>query len=220
MFFCRVDEWVIDVLADAYALPRLNPDIEIAGNIEQNALKHIFNKPENKRHVVYQPTTWYNWYSDKGLFSNKERPDRDVQGDMVIHFCGINHNGNLREKKDVMDTMFGKMKSDPSAWNVPLENTRYPEEVAAFWELYNQARDTLEGVEHRDDLDAIEYRWISRIAMRELKWAVEEEPYDARNLNRTLQTMVKALRGFDQPNKFNEQKPAHRSHQGGRDRHS
>lgn len=140
---------------------------------------------------------------------------------MVIHFSGINHNANLQEKKDVMDTWFGKLKSDPDKWNVPLENTRYPNEVAAFWDLVGQARDTLEGVERRDDFDAIEYRLITRVAMRELTWAVEEEPFDARNLNRTLQAMRKSLRVFDEP-KFGAQKlkSSQRSREGGRDRRS
>lgn len=192
LFLCRVDEWVVDVLTDAYAMPRLHPEVNIDGNIEQNAMKWIFSKDENRKYVVYQPIIWYNW------FASVPRPDDDMKGDMMIHFSGINHDNEGQRKKAVMDTWFDKLQSDPDAWHVPWEQTRYPKEVAAFWDVLRQARELLSLVEHRDDVSAIEYRLITRVAMRELKWAVEEEAYDVRKVNRTLHDMLKALRVLEE----------------------
>lgn len=211
MFFCRVDEWVIDTLTDAYAMPRLQPEIEISGNIEQNAMKWIFNKDKNKKRVVYQPISWYN------TFSSTERPDSEIKGDMAIHFSGINHDNEGQEKKDAMDTWFGKLQDDPDAWSVPLKRTRYPEEVAAFWDTLGQAKETLSVVEHRDDFSAVEYRLITRLAMQRLKKAVDEEAYDVKQVNRTLHDMLKALRVFDGPD-YEDPRFTHRFRwQGGSD---
>ena len=210
MFFCRVDEWVIDALADAYAMPRLLPEIEISGNIEQNAMKWIFSKDKNKKHVMYQPVSWYN------TFSSAERPDSEMKGDMAIHFSGINHDNEGQEKKAVMDTWFGKLQDDPDAWNVPLEETRYPKEVAAFWDILNQAKETLSVVEHRDDFSAIEYRLVTRVAMQRLRRAVEEDPYDVRDVDRTLRDMLKALRVFDGDD-YKDPRFTQRFRQGGSD---
>lgn len=208
MFYCRVDEWVIDVLTDSYAMPRLHPEIEISGNIEQNAMKWIFNKEQNKKHIVYQPLTWYN------SFASHERPDSEMKGDMMIHFSGINHDNEGHKKKAVMDTWFGKLQDDPDAWNVPLEQTRYPTEVAAFWDLLAQAKGTLSVIEHRDDFSAIEYRLITRVAMRKLKWAIEEEAYDSEEMKRSLDEMLKALQVVDGP-RYEDPRFTQRFRQGG-----
>ena len=156
-------------------------------------MKWIFSKDENKKHVVYQPSLWYNW------FSTVERPDNDVKGDMVVHFSGINHDNEGQMKKDVMETWFGKLQSDPAAWYVPLEKTRYPKEVPAFWELLRQARAILSIVKDRGDTGVIENEHAIQVARNELKWAVEEEAYDFGKMNKTIHEAVEALRVSDRP---------------------
>ena len=193
LFFCRVDEWVVDALTDAYALPRLHPEVDILGNIEQNAMKWIFSKDENRKHVVYQPSLWYNW------FSTVERPDGDVKGDMVIHFSGINHDNEGQLKKTIMETWFRKMQSDPDAWCVPLEKTKYPKEVPTFWLLLRVAREILSLVKDRGDTSTIDTEHTIQVARNELKWAVEEEAYDFGKMNKTIVDMLEALRVSERP---------------------
>ena len=193
LFFCRVDEWMIDALTDSYALPRSHPEIDIGGNIEQNAMKYIFGKAKNKKHVVYQPAFWYNW------FSSIDRPDSETKGDMAIHFSGINHDDEGNLKKSIMETWFGKLQSAPAAWQVPLEKTRYPKEVPVFWELLREGREILSIVQDRGDTGTGEIEHGIQIARNELKWVVEEEAYDNWKLNRVIQELIEALRQSENP---------------------
>lgn len=192
VFFCRVDEWVVDTLIDAYALPRLSPEVNITGNIEQNAMKSIFGKVNNKKHVVYQPDLWYNW------FSTTHRPDDDVKGDVIIHFSGINHDDENQLKKAIMEAWFSKL-TDPASWSLPLEKTRYHKEVPAFWELLGVARKILSLVEDRGDTSTIENDITIQLARNELRWTAEEEAYDFQKMNKTIHDMVDALRVSERP---------------------
>ena len=192
LFFCRVDEWVVDALTDAYALPRLYPEVDISGNIEQNAMKWIFNKAENKKHVVYQPRLWYNW------FSTIQRPDDEVKGDMLIHFSGINHDDEGQLKKAMMEAWFSKL-TDPAAWSVPLAETRYPKEIPAFWKLLKTARVLLSLVKDGDDTNTLESERTVQLARNELAWAVEEEAYDFEKMNNTIHDLLYALRVSERP---------------------
>lgn len=199
LFFCRVDEWVVDVLTDAYALPRHLPKVDVKGNIEQNAMKWMFRKDENQKHVVYQPSGWYNW------FSTKKRPDDESKGDMIIHFSGINHDNEGQLKKAVMNAWFDKVQSDPDAWQVPLEKTRYPKEVPLFWELLREAREMLSVIKDRGDSKILDvHERTIQLARNELKWAVEEEAYDRVKLSKTMHDMVKALQDPERPERPEE----------------
>ena len=192
VFLCRIDEWVIDTLTDAYALPRLYPEVDIAGNIEQNAMKWIFSQEENKKHVVYQPRLWYNW------FSTVIRADKDVKGDMLIHFSGINHDYEGQMKKGVMEAWFSKL-TDPAAWSLPLEKTRYPKEISAFWKHLRAARVLLSFVGGRSGTNLFENEHSIQLARNELKWTVEEEAYDVEKVNATIHGMLDALRVSNRP---------------------
>lgn len=186
VFFCRVDEWVVDTLTDAYALPRLSPEVNITGNIEQNAMKWLFSKVDNKRHVVYQPDLWYNG------FSTAHRPDDDVKGDMMIHFSGINHDDENQLKRAIMEAWFSKM-TDPASWSLPLEKTRYHNEVPAFWQLLGVARKMLSLVEDRGDTGTVENEITIQIARNELRWTAEEEAFDFEKMNKSIHDLVDAL---------------------------
>ena len=192
VFLCRIDEWVIDTLTDAYALPRLYPEVDIAGNIEQNAMKWIFSQEENKKHVVYQPRLWYNW------FSTIVRSDKDVKGDMLIHFSGINHDYEGQMKKGVMEAWFSRL-TDPAAWALPLEKTRYPKEISTFWKHLRAAKVLLSFVGDRSGTNILTNEHSIQLARNELKWAVEEEAYDVEKMNKTITSMLDALRVSERP---------------------
>ena len=193
LFFCRVDEWVVDALTAAYAMPMLHPEVDISGNIEQHAMKWVFSQAQNKKHVVYQPSVWYNW------FSSIERSDSEVKGDMMVHFSGINHDNEGHKKKATMDTWFRKLEGDPDSWHVPLEKTRYPKEISIFWGLVRQAKVILSLVRDRGDTSVIRNDHGIQLARNELRWTVEEEAYDSWKLDQTIHSMVEALRVSEDP---------------------
>lgn len=98
-----------------------------------------------------------------------------------------------------MERWFIKTQSHPDAWQVPLEKTRYPREVPAFWELLGEARDILSVVKDRGYGIFTKNQNTIQVARNELRWAVEEEAYDVGKVNRTIHDMLKALRVSEEP---------------------
>ena len=71
----------VSYLCDAYSLPRLRPEIDIGGNIDQNALKYLFGQEINREYVICQPKLWYN-----GI-NGAKRAETKINGeDMLVHF--------------------------------------------------------------------------------------------------------------------------------------
>ena len=191
LFFFRVDQWSVDILSDAYSLPRLRPEIEISGNIEQNALKQLFGEESNKKHILYQPQLWYNG------FKGDERAETEIhEGDMLVHFAGINHDNEGEMKKELMSQWFVKIEQQPDTWQVPLEKTKYPKEIEAFWTTLKTAKDMLDTVHVRPNTQSGPDQAVKR-ARDELKWAIEELAYDAAHLKKCMADMMQALRAAE-----------------------
>lgn len=183
----RIHQWTVEFLADAYALPRLRPEVDLVGNVDQNALRWTSNREEYKSHVLFQPQNWYN-----GFQGPKGYETEIVKGDMLVHFAGINQDYNEEIKKTIMDEWFGKMKNQTQAWQVPIEQTRYPNEINDFWAVLKDARELLSTVDVRiDTSDPINAAVIA--ARDELKWAIEEEAFDTARVRKTASDMIQAL---------------------------
>lgn len=194
LFFFRVDEWSVDILSDAYSLHRLRPEIEISGNIEQNALKYLFGQEQHKKHILYQPQLWYN-----GIKGREERAETEVnEGDMLIHFAGVNHDNEEEMKHELMSQWFAKIEQHPDKWQVPLEETKYPREIEAFWRTYKEGKDMLDTVPVRPESQSGPDQEVKR-ARDELKWAVEELAFDAAHLKKCMDDMAQALKAADNP---------------------
>lgn len=191
LFFFRVDEWSVELLSDAYALRRLRPEIDIQGNIEQNAMKYLFGQEPNKKHVLYQPQLWYNGF--KGI----ERAQTDIsEGDLLVHFAGINHDGEKDMKNELMTQWFAKIEEHPDEWQIPLEKTKYPKEIEAFWTTYKAAKDMLDTVHVEPDSQSGPDQDVKR-AKDELKWAIEELAYDATHVKKCMKDMTQALKAAE-----------------------
>lgn len=193
LFFFRVDEWSVELLSDAYSLRRLRPEIEISGNIEQNAMKYLFGQESNKKHVLYQPQLWYN-----GVKGNLRAETEIKEGDMLVHFAGINHDNEEEMKSELMNQWFAKIEQQPDAWEIPLEKTKYPREIETFWKAYKEAKDMLDTVHVRPDSQSGPDQEVKR-ARDELKWAIEELAYDAANLKKCMEDMAQALKAAQSP---------------------
>ena len=193
LFFFRVDDWSVEILSDAYSLRRLRPEIEISGNIEQNALKYLLGQDEHKKHILYQPQLWYN-----GLKGNSRAETEINEGDMLVHFAGINHDNEEEMKSELMSQWFAKIEQHPERWQVPLEKTKYPREIEAFWRMYKQGKEMLDTVPVRPESQSGPDQEVKR-ARDELKWAVEELAFDAAHLKKCMDDMVHALKAADNP---------------------
>ena len=191
--FFRVNEWSVDLLSDAYSLSRLLPKIDISGNVEQNALKYLFDLERNKKHILYQPQLWYNG------FKGAERAETEINGgDMLVHFAGVNHAGEGQKKDQLMSLWLAKIEEQPNKWQVPLEQTRYPREIEAFWNTYEESKKALDAVRVRSDIQLESYLDV-RSARDDLKWAIEESAYDTEYLKTCMKDLARALKAAEEP---------------------
>lgn len=194
LFIFRVDEWSVDILSDAYSLPRLRPDIDLSDNTEQNALKYLFSQDQHKKHILYQPQRWYN-----GIKGNEERAETEInEGDMLIHFAGVNHDFQKDMKRELISQWVEKIDQQPDKWQVPLQNTKYPREIEAFWKTYKEGKDMLDTVPVRPESESGPDQEV-KSARDELKWAVEELAFDEAHLKKCMGDMAHALKAADNP---------------------
>ena len=193
LFFFRVHEWSAEILSDTYSLRRLRPEIDITGNIEQNSMKHLFGEESNKKHIIYQPQLWYN-----GM-QGQERAETEIMGgDMLVHFAGVNHDGEGHKKTELMSQWFEVIDQHPEEWQIPLEQTKYPREIEDFWKLYTEAKEMLDAVRVRPHTESGPSQEVKR-AKDELKWAFEELAYDAVNMRKRIDEMAQALKAAEKP---------------------
>ena len=191
--FFRINEWSVDLLSDAYSLSRLRPEINISGNVEQNALQYLFDLERNKKHILYQPQLWYNG------FKGANRAETEINGgDMLVHFAGVNHASEGQKKDQLMSLWLAKVEEQPDKWHVPLEKTKYPREIEAFWNTYRESKKALYAVRVRSDIQLGPYQDV-RSARDNLKWAIEESAYDIAYLKSCLKDLARALKAAEKP---------------------
>ena len=193
LFFFRVNEWSVELLSDAYSLRRLRPEIDIRGNIEQNSMKYLFGLEQHKKHILYQPQSWYN-----GMKGSPRSETEINDGDLLVHFAGINHDGEEEMKNDIMAKWFADLEQNPDKWQVPLEKTKYPRAIEAFWKTYKEAKDMLDSVHVRPDSQSGPDQEVKH-AREELNWAIEELAYDAAHVKKCMTGMAQALSAAKAP---------------------
>ena len=139
VFFLRVHEWSVKMLADAQALPSLRPEIPLRW-ADQSALLESFSRPQFRDAVLFQPMRWYNAFQlqqRRGIMV-KDRPNVHP-GDLLIHFAGL-----MKDKRRLMGPWLDRVENVKERWAVPLENTTYLSDVEEYWDVYGQARDVLD----------------------------------------------------------------------------
>ena len=135
VFFIRVHEWSVKMLADALALPSLRPEIKLQW-ADQSAMVYSFSRPQFREGVVFQPLHWYN---ELQRHERKVGVEPNVQpGDMLIHFAGL-----MKDKREYMGPWLDRVENLADQWTVPLENTTYMSDVKEYWEVYGKAIDIL-----------------------------------------------------------------------------
>ena len=131
----RINEWSVNFLAQAIALPLLRPEIPIGvpiPNMEQDAMRWVLDQKGYKEHAVYQPRLWYNTFSQGPDEKPENRP-----GDMLIHFPGVEH------KYPVMGHWLDIVENEPEKLNIPLANLTLHDNINAFWANLRTAKHAL-----------------------------------------------------------------------------
>lgn len=193
VIFFRVHEWSVEILSDTYSLRRLRPEIDISGCIDQNSMRYLFSLENNKKHVLYQPQSWYN--GAKGA----ARAETEInEGDMLVHFMGTHLDTGGEEEKEIMRPWYVEIEQHLDKWQLALEETRYPVEIKAFWKTYKEAKEMLNTVYVRPNTSSGPDQDVKH-AMDALNWAIEEEAYDVENMQKCMEDMARVLRAAESP---------------------
>ncbi|RMZ76704.1 hypothetical protein DV737_g4686, partial [Chaetothyriales sp. CBS 132003] len=130
IFFIRVHQWSVKMFIKTLGYPLFKTDVDLGFSADQTAMALIFNETENQRHVLYQPRTWYNAYQFHHGYEGSP-------GNLLVHFPGLEE-----DRWNQMGGWLQTLNNPKSAvkWEVPYEETHYPGEIAAFWELIRSGR--------------------------------------------------------------------------------
>lgn len=135
VFMMRINEWSVNFLTQATALPLLRPDIPLGvpiPNMEQDAMRWVLDQKGYKEHAVYQPRLWYNTFA--------QGPDKEPEtrrGDMLIHFPGVEH------KYPLMGHWLDIVENEPQKVNIPLANLTLHNDIKGFWANLRTAKQAL-----------------------------------------------------------------------------
>jgi len=142
IFFLHVHHWSLQMVIKAISIPQHRPDIGL-GFLEQTALYQTFNDTEFQESVVYQPRIWYNTYEFHHAYEGKH-------GDFLAHFPGLES-----DRWDHMDKWLNIVNGPGQAeWEIPLEETRYPNETKDYWNTLRYVRAVLNYAEYRAQEDS------------------------------------------------------------------
>ena len=174
----RINEWSVNFLSEAIALPLLRPDIPLGvpiPNMEQDAMKWVLDQKGYKEHAVYQPRLWYN------AFSHGENGELEAKaGDMLIHFPGVEH------KYPLMGHWLDIVENEPEKVNIPLANLTLQKDIKGFWANLRNAKQALHNATEYMEADIALQRVFYehpeldddlKEAFKKLERLVYEEPF-------------------------------------------
>jgi len=194
VFFLRVNEWSVNFLTEASALPLLRPEVELgtrAPNYEQDAMVWVLEKEGYREHVVYQPREWYNPFQE-----GENHESEHQNGDMLIHFPG------MQEKHAAMGTWLDKVDQSPEELQVPVSNLTLKADIAHFWTRLNNARVQLDKAWELQTTDKIKQMFIHnpdlgdqlKDAADHLHRIFQESPYEKDNIRKAYSELIDAIR--------------------------
>ena len=131
----RINEWSINFLTQATALPLLRPDVPLGDpfpNYEQDAMNWVLNQEGYKEHAVYQPRMWYN-----GFASGVDHESEIKTGDLLIHFAGVG------DKHAAMGHWLDVVENESEKVNIPLANLTLHNDIKTFWTELRSAKQAL-----------------------------------------------------------------------------
>lgn len=130
VFYLRVSAWNVEMLSAVIAYRTFKQD-ESLPFTEQSAMAAILRDPKFHLNVTVVPSTWFNAYPSE--WSPNGVSYQVNQGDMVLHFAGVN-----RKSSELRDWLFTVTK-ERDLWERPLADTTLITQVRTFWEQYKVA---------------------------------------------------------------------------------
>ena len=174
----RINEWSVNFLTQATALPLLRPDVPLGvpfPNFEQDAMKWVLDQEGYKRHAVYHPRLWYN------AFAHGEEGELEIKaGDLLIHFPGV------ELKFPPMGHWLDIVENEPEKVNIPLANLTLHDNIKNFWANLRNARQAFHSATEYLDADSIGRQVLNRYpelgddlaeTSKKLERLIYEEPY-------------------------------------------
>ena len=194
VFMMRINEWTVNFLTQATAIPLLRPDIPIGvpyPNYEQDAMKWVLDQQGYREHTVYQPRLWYNGFSsgEGGVLEVKT-------GDLLIHFPGV------ASKYTEMGHWLDIVENEPEKVKIPLANLTLHDNVKDFWATLKTAKEALKSATESREEDSIVRQILNQQpglgddlteAFEELDRLVYEEPFQREELKEATMLVNAAL---------------------------
>ena len=194
----RVIDWSITALNQVIALPTLRPDVELGGNIDQDAMAWVFAQKGNREHVLYQPLEWHNLFH----LRYNDWPKLVEPGDLLVHFAGLKGDSRV----DAMNYWLDRVEREPEKLALPADQTNIPGDVEIFWSLYRSAMDAKNtGQKFVDDysMDSIKDNTLKEKLVElqnkvdDLELAVEENANESGRLRDCLERVSRALKAAE-----------------------
>lgn len=136
VFFLRINEWSVNYLTAATALPLLRPELPMVQrgpNYEQDAMVWVLEQKEYKAHVAYQPREWYNLFE----LQHDQNTLKYKPGDLLVHAVGV------QDKQLAMGLWLDKLDNSLDELQLPLNNMSLKGDVERFWTILKGANDLL-----------------------------------------------------------------------------
>ena len=194
VFMMRINEWSVNFLTQAAAIPLLRPDIPLGvpfPNYEQDAMKWVLEQKGYKEHTVYQPRLWYNG------FSNGAEGELEVNtGDLLIHFPGV------AQKFPEMGHWLDIVENEPEKARIPLANMTLHDDIQDFWTLLRAAKQALHSATEAREEDSNVRQVFNQHpalgddlaeAFEELERLVYDEPFQRKELEEATLLVNAAL---------------------------
>ena len=190
----RINEWSVNFLTQATALPLLRPDIPLGvpiPNMEQDAMRWVLDQEGYKEHAVYQPRLWYNAFSH----GPDQKPETKA-GDMVIHFPGVEH------KYPLMGHWLDIVENEPEKVNIPLANLTLHSDIKDFWASLRIAKQALHNATEYLEADIVVQQVLRehselgddlKEAFKNLERLFYEEPFQQEELKEATLLVGAAL---------------------------
>ena len=194
VFMMRINEWSVNFLTQATAIPLLRPDIPLGvpyPNYEQDAMKWVLEQKGYKEHALYQPREWYNG------FSIGAEGELEVKtGDLLIHFPGVSQKySQMGHWLDIVENELEKVK-------LPLANLTLHDNVKDFWATLRTAKQALQSATESRVEDSIVRQVFNQHpglgddlteSFEELQRLVYEEPFHRKGLKEATSLVNAAL---------------------------
>ena len=190
VFFMRVHEWSVRMLADAQALPTWKPEMSLVWP-DQQAMSESFSRPELRDAVVFQPLHWWNEFQ---LQENMVRDKPNIHpGDLLIHFAGL-----VVDKAEYMGPWLDKVENMSDEWAVPLENTSYLSNIKEYWDTYGRAKDMLEHANKTLSSESVDINSMQHVVnasqvLQEMLWKDTQDVYGIQNHTELLADAFKKV---------------------------